>query len=109
MLPHPTTSSFSSAIASRRFSFRGRCVAGGRIVFADPSALKSLAVAFAQRGKSCGEFAPLGVAQRWRARADCVAVDDAEFLERGLERSDGRAIGLRAALECACDAKFLDR
>src|ERR1700689_4094422 len=103
MLPHPTTSSFSSAIASRRFSFRGRRVAGGRIVFADPSVLKHLGVAFAQRIESCREFAPLGVAEHWRARGDCVALDDAKILERGFERSDGRAIGLGAALECARD------
>src|ERR1700676_3393211 len=109
MLPHPTTSSFSSAIAPHRFSFGGRRVAGGRIVFADPSALKHFGVAIAQRGESGREFAALGVGESGRTSTDRVAVDDAEFLQRRLERCDGRAISLGAALEGAGDAKFLYR
>src|ERR1700691_5153256 len=109
MLPHPTTSSFSSAIASRRFSFRGRPVAGARIVFADPSAFNHLGIAFAQCAESCGEFPPFVIAERRCARADSVTIDHAEFLERRLECRDGRTIGLCAAFESARDAKFLDR
>src|SRR5580700_10907047 len=84
-------------------------MAGGRIVFADPSALKHLGVAFAECGESCGEFAALTIAHRRRARANRVAVDDSELLERSLDRRDRWAIRLGAALERARDAKFLDR
>src|SRR5580693_10637871 len=109
MLPHPTTSSFSSAIAPRRFSRRGRRVAGGRIVFAHESALKHLGVALAQRGEARGEFVALGVAERGSSGGDGVTVDNAEILERCFEGSDRRAIRLGAALEGACEAEFVDR
>src|SRR5271156_2342243 len=98
MLPHPTTSSFSSAIAPRRFSRRRRRMAGGRIVFADESALKHLGVALAKCGEARGEFMALGVAQRRSSGGDGVAIDDAEFLERCFQGRDGRAPGLGAAL-----------
>src|SRR5580698_2303744 len=108
MLPHPTTSSFSSAIAPRRFSRRGRRMAGGRIVFADESALKHLGIALAQCGEARGEFVALTLAERWGSGGDGVALDDAEILERCFEGRDSRAPGLGATLECACEAKFLD-
>src|SRR5271156_6219737 len=109
MLPHPTRSSFSSAIASRRYSFRWIPMPGGRIVFADPSALKHLAGPLAQRCEAPGELAAFVVAHGRSAGADRVALDDTKLLERGLQRCDGRTKGPGAALEGAREAEFVDR
>ncbi len=57
-------------------------MAGGRIVFADESALKHLGVALAKCGEARGEFVALGFAQRRCSGGDGVAVDDVEILER---------------------------
>src|SRR5712672_2328251 len=105
MLPHPTTSSFVSTMA---------CLALGavrrvRIVFADPAMLERFDAHLAEPRKSLAEFAPFGFAQRWSPRADRVALDDAEFFERGLQAGNCQAMRGAAALERRRDAKFLDR
>src|SRR5882757_6112170 len=105
MLPHPTTSSFVSTMACLALSAAWRA----RIVFADPSMLERLDAHLAEPRESLAELAPFGFAQRRSSRADRVALDDAEFFERGLQAGNCRAMRCAAALERRRDAKFLDR
>src|SRR5882757_85506 len=104
MLPHPTTSSFVSTMACLALG----AVRRARIVFADPSMLERFDAHLAKFREPGAELAPFGFAQRRSSRADRVALDDAEFFERGLQACNCQAMRGTAAFERRRDAKFLD-
>src|SRR5258706_16390829 len=106
MLPHPTTSSFCSAIAMRHFE-RGRA-GGARIGLADPSALEHRGAVVAQLAEPNHEFVTLVVVQGRSAFAERVTRDRAELFERELEAGDSRAVRFAAAFESAGGAEVAD-
>src|SRR5208282_4819020 len=107
MLPHPTTSSFPSAIPAKN---SGRPVERRmRIIFADPSGLQPLGVARENRADPRGKLAPLSRVERRRFTSDGVTGNDAKLLERGLVAGDHGGVALAPALERTRGAQFLDR
>src|SRR6516162_2626908 len=107
MLPHPTTSSFPSAMPAKD---SGRPVKRRmRIVFTDPSGFQLLGIALNHPLHACRELPSFGALERRSRAGDCIALNNAQFLQGGLIASDDGHIGLAVAFESAGSAQSFDR
>src|SRR5215469_6685057 len=107
MLPHPTTSSFPSAIPAKN---SGRPVESWkRVGLTGPSGLQPFRIARDERVDARGELAPFGWFERRGALRNRITLYNAEILQGGLVARDDWNERLARALEGASRLKLLDR
>src|SRR5215469_3199806 len=107
MLPHPTTSSFPSAMPAKN---SGRPLERRmRIIFTDPSGLQLRGIALEHPLHACRELPSFGVLERWSSPGECIALNNAQFLQGGLVAGDDGHVGLAGAFESAGSTESFDR
>src|SRR5215469_571458 len=107
MLPHPTTSSFPSAMPAKNSGrpFERRM----RIIFTDPSGLQPLGVALEHPLYACRELPSFRSLERGSCPGDCVALNHPQLLQGSLVASNDGHVGLAGAFESAGSAESFDR
>src|SRR6516225_4370944 len=99
MLPHPTTSSFPSAMPAKN---SGRPVERRmRIIFTGPSGLQLRGIACEHPHEARRELPSFGGFQRWSCPSDRIALNHAQFLQGGFVAGDDGHVGLASAIESA--------
>src|SRR5215469_5917964 len=107
MLPHPTTSSFPSAMPANN---SGRPLERRmRTIFTDPSGLQLLGIAAEHAFHARGELPPFGGLERWSCPRDRIALNNAQLPEGGFVASDDGNVRLAVAPEGTGGAELFDR
>src|SRR5215469_5750488 len=107
MLPHPTTSSFPSAMPAKN---SGRPLERRvRIIFTDPSGFQRPGIALQHPLHPCSELPSFRGLERGSCLGDRIALNNAQLLQSGLVAGDDRHVRFASALESAGSTESCDR